>query len=80
MRYLISTTETYRLNSEEEVKTFIEELKKDPNFEIKKYSSTKKEAKQKGEIVDEWIRFTVTKEFNIEKEPYDEITITYEKN
>ena len=79
MRYLISTTETYRLGSEEEVKTFLEELKKDKDFEVKKYSSVKKEAKQKGEVVDEWIRFTVTKEFNSEKEPYDVVTINYER-
>lgn len=78
MRYLISTTETYRLNSEEEVKSFLEELKKDRTFEIKKYSSIKKEAKQKGEVVDEWIRFTVTKEFNSEKEPCDSIKIKYD--
>ena len=79
MKYLISTTETYRLATEEEVKTFLEELKKDKNFEIKKYSSVKKELKQKGEVVDEWIRFTVTKEFNSEKEPYDEINIEYNR-
>lgn len=80
MKYLISTTETYRINSEEEVKAFLEELKKDNNFTIKKYSSVKKELKQKGEVIDEWIRFTVTKEFNSEKEPYDVIDISYEKN
>ena len=78
MKYLTTTTETYRINTEEEVKAFLEELKKDKTFTIKKYSSTKKELKQKGEVIDEWIRFTVTKEFNSEKEPYDEIKITYE--
>lgn len=79
MKYLISTTETYRINSEEEVKAFLEELKKDDNFEIKKYSSIKKELKQKGEVVDDWIRFTVTKEFNSEKEPYDKVKVNYER-
>lgn len=78
MRYLITTTETYRLNDENEVKTFLEELKKDGNFEIKKYSSVKKELKQKGEVIDEWIRFTVTKEFNAEKEPEFNVTVKYE--
>ena len=78
MKYLINTTETYRLNSEEEVKAFLEELKKDKTFTIKKYSSVKKELKQKGEVIDEWIRFTVTKEFNSEKEPYEEYKIIYE--
>ena len=78
MKYLISTTETYRLGSEEEVKNFLEELKKDRTFIIKKYSSVKKELKQKGEVVDEWIRFTVTKEFNSEKEPTEHFKVSYE--
>lgn len=78
MKYLISTTEIYRLEDENEVKTFLEKLKQDKNFEIKKYSSVKKEQKQKGEVVDEWIRFSVTKEFNSEKEPDTEVTINYE--
>ena len=78
MRYLITTTETYRLQDENEVKAFLEELKQDKNFIIKKYSSVKKELKQKGEIVDEWVRFTVTKEFNSEKEPYENVNISYE--
>ena len=78
MKYLISTTETYRLGSEEEVKNFLEELKKDRTFVIKKYSSVKKELKQKGEVVDEWIRFTVTKEFNSEKEPTERFKVSYE--
>lgn len=74
MRYLITTTETY----ENEVKAFLKELKQDKNFIIKKYSSVKKELKQKGEVVDEWVRFTVTKEFNSEKEPYENVNISYE--
>lgn len=78
MKYLINTTETYRLNSEEEVKAFLEELKKDKTFIIKKYSSVKKELKQKGEVIDEWIRFTVTKEFNSEKEPSETFNVKYE--
>lgn len=78
-KYLVTVTETYRLANEMEVKEFLEELKKDSTFEIKKYSSVKKETKQKGEVVDEWIRFTVTKSFNSEKEPYDRYEIKYER-
>lgn len=77
MRYLTKVTETYRLANDKEVETFIQELKQDSSFEIAKYSSTKKEKKSKGEVVDEWIRFEVTKLFNEEVEPDNEITITY---
>ena len=78
MRYLTSVVETYRLPNDEAVKVFLEELKADPSFTVTKYSSTKKELKQKGEVVDEWIRFSVTKAFNNEKEPDSIITISYE--
>lgn len=77
MKYLTKVTETYRLANDKEVETFIQELKQDSSFEIAKYSSTKKEKKSKGEVVDEWIRFEVTKLFNEEVEPDNEITITY---
>ena len=79
MRYLTSVVETYRLPNDEAVKVFLEELKKDPTFEVTKYSSVKKELKQKGEVVDEWVRFSVTKAFNNEKEPDSVITISYDK-
>ncbi len=78
MRYLTSVVETYRLPNDEAVKVFLEELKRDPAFTITKYSSTKKERKEKGDVVDEWVRFTVTKVFNEEKEPESIINISYE--
>lgn len=78
MKYLTSVVETYRLPNEEAVKVFLEELKQDPNFTVAKYTSQKKERKQKGEIVDEWVRFSVTKLFNDEKEPDREISVIYE--
>lgn len=80
MGYLINVTETYRMSSDEEAKQFLEELKKDRHFDILKYSSTKKERKQKGEVIDEWVRFTVTKAFNDEKEPDCPVNISYERD
>ena len=77
MKYLIRTVEVYRLANEEEVKNFLEELKADGNFEIVKYSSQKKEKKEKGEVVDEWIRFEVVKSFNDEKEPIFNVNTEY---
>lgn len=78
-KYLTKVVETYRIGSESEVEKFIAELKKDSRFEMAKYSSTKKTRKEKGEIVDEWIHFEVTKFFNDEKYPDSEIKIDYTK-
>lgn len=77
MRYLTKVTETYRLENEKEVEAFLAELKADNRFTVAKYISTKKEKKQKGEVIDEWIRFEVTKCFNDEAEPDREIEIDY---
>lgn len=79
MGFLIEATEKYRMKSDEETKRFIEELKQNKNFDILKYSSVKKERKLKGEIIDEWVRFTVTKCFNDEKEPDSPINVIYER-
>ena len=79
MRYLTKVVETYRLSSEKEVEEFLKELKSDRRFTVAKYSSTKKEKKSKGEVIDEWIRFEVTKLFNDEAEPVDVINVNYEQ-
>ena len=77
-KYLISVTETYRVDTEAEAAVLIDEAKKDNKYDLKKYTSQKKERKQKGDVVDEWVRFTVTKVFNEEKEPESIINISYE--
>ena len=79
MRYLTKVVETYRLSSEKEVEEFLKGLKSDHRFTVAKYSSTKKEKKSKGEVIDEWIRFEVTKLFNDEAEPVDVINVNYEQ-
>lgn len=78
MNYLIQTTEVYRIPSESEVKAFIEEQKSKYSYEIKKYSSELKQVKQKGEIVDEYYKFSIVKNFNNEKEPENPVSIKYE--
>ena len=78
MKYLCEVTEKYRIDSETEAKTFIEEQKKDSNYSLKKYSSERKERKVKGEIVDEWMQVVLVKTFNDPKEPVEEITVHYE--
>lgn len=79
MKYLTKVVEVYRLENEKEVESFLKELKEDARFTIAKYSSTKKEKKAKGEVIDEWIHFEVTKLFNDESCPDSEILIDYTK-
>ena len=77
MKYLIKTVETYRVASEGEAKQLIEESKKDRNFTLSKYSSEYKCSKAKGEVVDEWYRVILTKDFTPEKEPDCTTTVSY---
>lgn len=77
MKYLTKVSETYRMGTEKEVELFLKELKQDNRFTVVKYSSVKKERKVKGDVVDEWIQFTVVKSFNDEKEPVSDIDIEY---
>ncbi len=78
MRYLVNTTEIYRVDTEAEATALINEAKSDPSFSLTKYSSTKKERKSKGEIIDEWYHVTLVKTFNDEKEPAEIVNIIYE--
>ena len=75
MEYLIRTTEIYRAANEDEAKAVIEKAKRTST--VIKYNSTYKCKKQKGEIVDEWYRVEITKEWTDEKEPDNSIKVTY---
>ena len=50
--YLISVTENYRVDTEQETITMIQEAKDSNQYTLAKYSSQYKERKQKGEVVD----------------------------
>ena len=78
MRYLISTTETYRVASEEDVEALITEAKSANSYELAKYTREYKEKKSKGEVVDAWYKVTLTKKFTDEKEPDRSIEVNYE--
>lgn len=71
-KYLIRSTEMYRVDNEEEAKNFIAEQRKKEGYDVTKYSTERKEKKQKGEVMDTWFRVTLVKDFNDEKEPYFE--------
>lgn len=77
-KYLISVTENYRVDSEAEVETMLEEAKNDNNFILSKYTSTFKEQKAKGEVVDTWYKVSLTKTFTEEKDPDKQVNITYD--
>lgn len=76
-KYLISTTEMYRVDSEAEAARLIEEAKHSDKYILSKYSSTYKERKKNGEIIDAWHRVILTKVFDEEKEPMNSIGIEY---
>lgn len=77
MKYLIRSVETYRVATEAEAKKAIEEAKADKAYTLSKYSSEYKCSKSKGEIVDEWWRVQLVKDFNVEKEPDTRVNVTY---
>ena len=77
MKYLISTTEIYRADSETEAVQLIEEAKADNHFILAKYSSQFKERKQKGEVIDSWYQVSLKKVFTDEKEPEFSCKVSY---
>lgn len=76
-KHLIKVDELWRADSEAEAAQLIDEAKKDNSFELAKYSSQRKTVKQKGEIVDEYMRVTLTKVLDDEKEPCNDVSVTY---
>lgn len=77
MKYLIQTTEVYRVDSEAQVKQIIEDAKNDNHFIVTKYTSQYKERKQKGEVIDAYWKLSITKQFTDEKEPEFQTEIQY---
>ncbi len=77
-KYLISTVETYRVDTESEATKAIEEAKNDTSYILGKYASEHKERKSKGEVIDEYWKLSLTKIFNDIKEPDSDIVINYE--
>ena len=76
-KYLVSTTETYRVDTENEATKAIEEAKQDGSYILGKYTSEHKERKSKGEVIDEYWKLTLTKLFNDIKEADTPVTVKY---
>lgn len=79
MKYLLKTTEEYRVSTQEEATQLIEEAKKESGYILQKYGSQYKERKAKGEVVDAYFKVTLTKFFTDEKEPEFQTKVTYEQ-
>lgn len=77
MKFLLTTVETHRVDTEAEAEALIQAAKEDSGFILKKYDRAFKEKKAKGEVVDSWFTVRLTKEFNSEKEPVADVSITY---
>lgn len=75
MKYLIETTEVYRVDSEDEIKNVVEEAKRTST--VVKHNYTYKCKKQKGEIIDEWYKVSITKKWDDEKEPCGSTSVSY---
>ena len=66
-RYINQVTENYRIDTEEEVQAFNEQLKEESieeGYVLKSYSYTLKEKKAKGEVVDSAYAVKVVKEYS----------------
>jgi len=77
--YLISVTENYRVDTEQETITMIQEAKDSSQYTLAKYSSQYKERKQKGEVIDAYWKVSLTKVFDDEKEPCGNASIEYKE-
>lgn len=80
MKYLVNTTEVFRVGTIEEVEALQEEVKTDGRYDLASFSFKYKCTKQKGEIIDEWYQVTVKKGFNEEKDPCTVVEISYDIN
>jgi hypothetical protein len=77
-KYLVSTTEVYRVDTEDEATRAIEEAKNEVSYTLGKYTSERKEVKSKGEVIDEYWKLSLTKLFNDIKEADTPVTVSYE--
>lgn len=75
MKYLLTTVESYRVETESAADNLINEAKEDTRFILSKYTCTKKEIKKTEE---EFYVVTLTKTFNDVKDCCVEVDVDYE--
>ena len=76
-KFMISDTTVYRVGTVEEVEVLHEQLLNDPSFVLASFGYKTKQAKAKGEVIDEWQLVTAKKVFNDEKEPCSQVDVSY---
>jgi hypothetical protein len=77
-KYLVNTTEVYRVDTMAAVEALQAAVKADSRYEVASFTYKAKNKKLKGEIIDEWYQVSVKKIFNDEKDPYTEVSVDYE--
>lgn len=77
MKYLISSVDTYRVETVAEVEQLHSELKEDSNFELVSFSYKTKQIKAKGEVIEEYQLVQAKKVFTDEKYPEAQIELSY---
>lgn len=76
-KYLISTTEVHRADTEQEATSMIEAAKRDRMFTLTKSATEFKEIKSKGEVIDSFYKVTLVKTFTNIKEPDCQVEAIY---
>ena len=75
-KFLIRTTEMYRVDTEEEANKLIKNAQEDNQFSLVKYNCEAKTKKSK-DYIDEWFRVTLVKDFTDEKNPGVQADVSY---
>lgn len=78
MKFLIQSTNVYRVATVEDAEKLHEELKNNNHFTLISFGYKTKYIKEKKEIVDEYQLVTAKLQFNDEKEPGTTVNINYE--
>lgn len=68
MRSLVRTTDIFKVDTESEAVTLVQEYKDNASsegYDLTKYESKYRNKKTKGEIVEEWYQVTLQKDFDI---------------
>ena len=76
-KYILSCTNTYSVNTVEDVEELHEELKHDPRFELTQFSYTTKDIKEKREVIDQYQLVKAKLVFTNEKEPEVRYEVDY---
>lgn len=78
-KYLLSVTETYRVDTVEEVEQMHEDFVQAEHYDLMSFSYKTKQKKSKGEIVEEYQVVSAKKIFNDEKDIAGDYEVNYQR-